>query len=154
MSGFDLVQAALEPLWPAFGEDADETGDVPPMTEGQRAVAFAWVLSGLVDNGGFAAWIESLGHRTPEAKSALAHLGATQYVPLLDEAMRLYPTFAADHPGERLSASEEWTNEEEARLQSLDASFYRLAEGGDLVEHHAAAYVSAHPAEFPARRVD
>ena len=152
MSGSDVVQAALEPLWPAFGED-DETGDVPPMTQGQRAVAYAWVLTGLVDNGGVPAWIESFGHRTPEARSALAHLGATEYVPLLDEVMRLYPTFAADHPSERLSASEAWTDEDEARLQRLDESFHRLAEGGDLVEHHAAGYVSAHPAEFPARRV-
>lgn len=112
-------------------------------------MAFAWVLSGLVDNGGFASWIESIGHRTPEAKAALAYLGASEYVPLLDEATRLYPTFTADDPGERLSASDKWTDEEEARLESLDQSFYRLAEGRDLVAHYAAAYVSSHPGEFP-----
>lgn len=145
----DAVQAALEPLWPAFNSAVDECGDFSVMTEGQRAVAFAWVLSGLVDNGGLASWIESVGHRTPEAKAALAYLGASEYVPLLDEATRLYPTFAADDPDERLSASDEWTDEEEARLERLDQSFYRLAERRDLVAHYAATYVSTHPGEFP-----
>lgn len=150
MSNFDVVQAALEPLWPAFNEAVDETGDFSVMTDGQRAVAFAWVLSGLVDNGGFASWIESIGHRTPEARAALAYLGASEYVPLLDEATRLYPSFAADDPDERLSASDEWTDEGEARLESLDKSFYRLAESRHLIEHYAAAFVSAHPGDFPA----
>jgi hypothetical protein len=150
MSDVDVVEAALEPLWPAFNEAVDETGDFSTMTEGQRAVAFAWVMSGLVDNGGFASWIESAGHRTPEARAALAHLGASEYVPLLDEATRLYPSFSADDPDERLSASEAWTDEDEARLESLDESYYRLAESRDLVAHYAAAYVSAHPGEFPA----
>jgi hypothetical protein len=151
MSDVDAVQAALDPLWPAFNEAVDETGDFSAMTEGQRAVAFAWVLSGLVGNGGFASWIESAGHRTPEARAALAYLGAAEYVPLLDEAMRLYPSFAADDADERLSASEEWTDEEEARLESLDESYYRLAESHDLVTHYATAYVSAHLDEFPTR---
>ena len=149
MSDVDAVQAALEPLWPAFNVAVDETGDFSAMTEGQRAVALAWVLSGLVDNGGFASWIESTGHRTPEAKAALMYLGASEYVPLLDEATRMYPSFAADDPDERLSASEDWTDDEEARLESLDESYYRLAGRRDLVAHYAAAYVSAHPGEFP-----
>jgi len=150
MSDVDAVQRALEPLWPAFNEAADETGDFSTLTEGQRAVAFAWVLSGLVDNGGFASWMESAGHRTLEARAALAHLGAGEYLPLLDEAMRLYPTFAADDPDARLGTSEERTDEEEARLGDLDESYYRLAESRDLIAHHAAAYLSAHPGEFPA----
>ena len=148
MSEVDAVQAALEPLWPAFNEAVDETGDFSAMTQGQRAVAFAWVLSGLVDNGGFASWIESTGHRTPEARDALAYLGASEHVSLLDEATRLYPSFAADDPDERLSASEKWTDEEEARLESLDESFYALSEERDLVRHYASAYVAAHPDEF------
>jgi hypothetical protein len=136
------------------------------MTEGQRAVAFAWVLSGLVDNGGFASWIESIGHRTPEAKAALAYLGASEYVPLLDQATRLYPTFAAIDPDERLSASDQWTDEDEAQLEALDQSFYAPSEKRDLVRHYAAAYVahtqtssstiegnvslSRHPGDIPA----
>ena len=149
MSDVDLVQAALEPLWPAFDEAVDDTGDFSAMTQGQRAVAFAWVMSGLVDNGGFASWIESAGHRTPEARAALAHLGASEYVPLLDEATRLYPGFTADDPGERLRASEAWTDQDEARSERLDESYYRLAASRDLITY-AAAYVSAHPGEFPA----
>jgi hypothetical protein len=147
MNDVDAVQSALEPLWPRFDE-AVETGDFSAMTEGQRAVAFVWVLSGLVDNGGFASWIESMGHRTPEARAALVHLGAAEYLPLLDEAARLYPTCAADDPTTRLSASERWADADEARLERLDEAFYRLAEEHDLVGHFAAAYVSAHPDEF------
>jgi hypothetical protein len=149
MSDDDEVQAALDPLWPAFDEATYETGDFSALTEGQRAVAFAWVLSGLVDNGGFASWIESIGHRTPDAKAALAYLGASEYVPLLDEAMRLYPTFAGTDEVDRLSASDHWTSADEARLDALDESFYALSARRDLVGHYASAYVAAHPAEFP-----
>lgn len=88
MTDVDALQVALEPLWPAFNEAADETGYFTAMTEGQRAVVFAWVLAGSVENGGFPSWIETLGHRTPAAKAALTYLGATEYPPLLDEAMR------------------------------------------------------------------
>ncbi|NEM07153.1 DMP19 family protein [Geodermatophilus normandii] len=148
MSGGDAVQAALERLWPAFNEAVDEIGDFSALTEGQRAVAFAWVLSGLIGNGGFASWIESAGHRTPDAKAALEHLGASEYVTLLEEATRLYPTFAAGDADERLSASDSWTQEDETRLETLDESFYALAEQRDLVEHYAASYVAAYPEDF------
>jgi hypothetical protein len=148
MGDGDAVQTALEPLWPAFNQAVDETEDFSSLTEGQRAVAFAWVLSGLVGNGGFASWIESLGHHTLEARAALSHLGASEYIPLLDEATRLYPTFAAADADERLGASDEWTHEDEARSESLDESFFRLAEDRDLIGHYAAAYVSGHPEEF------
>ena len=150
MDEVDAVQAALEPLWPVFDEAMDVTGDFSAMTEGQRAVAFAWVLSGLVDNGGWASWVESAGHRTAEARAALMCLGAVEYLPLLDEVLRLYPSAAADDPDVRLSASEQWTAAEAARAESLDESFYRLSEAGDLVVHHAARYVAAHPDEFAA----
>lgn len=147
----DAVQAALEPLWPAFNEAADGTGDFSALTEGQRAAAFAWVLSGLVGNGGFPSWMESMGHRTPEAKAALTYLGATDYVPLLDEAMSLYPTYAAADPDGRLSAQDQWTDEDEARFEALDQAFFELESAAetDLVMHYAAAYIAAHPDEFP-----
>ena len=150
MSDVDRVQAALEPLWPAFDEAVDETGDFSALTEGQRAVAFAWVLSVLVDNGGWASWVESAGHRTAEARAALRYLGAVDYLPLLDEVLRVYPRAAANDPDVRLSASEQWTAEEATRDESLGESFYRLSEAGDLVVHHAAGYVAAHPDEFAA----
>jgi hypothetical protein len=148
MSDEAAVQAALEPLWPAFNEALDETGDFSTLTEGQRAVAFAWVLSGLVGNGGFASWIEAAGHRTLEARAALKHLEALEYIPLLDEAARLYPTFAANEADDRLSAGDDWTDEDEARLEGLDESFFALAEERDLVEYYATSYVAAHPEDF------
>jgi len=144
---FETVQRALEPLWPAF-HDAVDTGDFTRLSDGQQAVAFAWVLSGLADNGGFSAWIESMGHRSPEAVRALEFLGAAEYVPLLWTALDLYPTFAGDDPMERLSASEQWTGDDEARLDALEAAFGDLQAQRDLVEHYAAAYVTAHPEEF------
>ena len=150
MDEVDAVQSALEPLWPVFDEAMDVTGDFSAMTEGQRAVAFAWVLSGLVDNGGWPSWVESAGHWTAEARAALVFLGAVEYLPLLDEVLRLYPSAAADDPDVRLSASEQWTAEEATRAESLGESFYRLSEAGDLVVHHAARYVAAHPDEFAA----
>lgn len=150
MGGFDAVQSALEPLWPAFNEAVDGSGDFSAVTEGQRAVAFAWVLSGAVANGGWSSWIESMGHRTPEARDALEFLGASEYVPLLDQIVLLYPTFAADSPTQRLSASEQWTAKQEAKLDALDQAFFRLEADRDLVENYAAAYVTAHPEEFPA----
>ncbi len=123
-------------------------GTSRPLTEGQRAVAFAWVLSGLVGNGGFASWIEAAGHRTLEARAALEHLEALEYIPLLDEAARLYPTFAANEADDRLSAADAWTDEDEARLEGLDESFFALAEERDLVEYYATSYVAAHPEDF------
>jgi hypothetical protein len=149
ISGFDAVETALQPLWPAFDSAVESSGDFSALTEGQRAVAFAWVLSGLVGNGGFASWIESLGDRTPQARAAMEHLGAVEYVALLDEAVRLYPDWAAGTPDERSSAAEAWTDAEQTRLDALDEAFYRLAEERDLVEHYAAGYVTAHPEEFP-----
>ncbi|SNR59549.1 DMP19 family protein [Blastococcus mobilis] len=149
ISGFDAVETALQPLWPAFDHAVESTGDFSTLTEGQRAVAFAWVLSGLVDNGGFASWIESFGDRTPQARAAMEHLGAVEYVALLDEAVRLYPHWAAGTPAERSSAAEGWTDAEEARRDALDEAFYRLAAERNLVEHYAAGYVAAHPEEFP-----
>ncbi len=79
----------------------------------------------------------------------MEHLGAVEYVALLDKAARLYPHCAAGTPGQRSSAAEGWTDEEEALLHALDEAFYRLAEERDLIEHYAAGYVTTHPEEFP-----
>jgi hypothetical protein len=64
--------------------------------------------------------------------------------------MRLYPTYAAADPDERLSASDQWTEEDDARLEVLDQAFYDLSAKRELVMHYAAPYVAAHPDEFPA----
>ena len=147
MTEAHAVELALEPLWPVF-DAAVDSGDFSALTEGQRGVAFAWVLSGLVGNGGFASWVEGLGHRTRDAQDALTVLGAVELVPLLDRVVALYPTAGLDTEDARLSASEQWGDDEEAALDALDEAFYRLQERRHLVDDHAAAYVAAHPAEF------
>ena len=144
----DLVSSALESLWSKF-DTAVESGDFSPLTPGQCGVLFAWVMSGLVDNGGWTSWIESLGHRSNDAATALEHIGAGVFVPLLEDASRLYPTASAHAPEERLSASEAWGTAEEQQLDRLDSQFYAVSVDTDLVQHYAARYVVNHPEEFP-----
>ena len=55
-----LVQRAVECLL----DDPDDDDAFQRLTPQERAAALAWVLAGLVSNGGFEAWVESLGQRT------------------------------------------------------------------------------------------
>jgi hypothetical protein len=55
-----LVQRAVECLL----DDLDDDDAFQRLTPEERAAALAWVLAGLVSNGGFEAWVESLGQRT------------------------------------------------------------------------------------------
>ncbi len=43
VSDVTAVQAALEPLWPAYNEAVHGTGEISAMTKGQCAVILAWV---------------------------------------------------------------------------------------------------------------
>ena len=65
--------------------------------------------------------------------------------------MSLYPTYAAADPDGRLSAQDQWTEEDDARLETLDQAFLDLDSSADtdLVMHYAATYIAAHPGEFP-----
>jgi hypothetical protein len=56
-----LVQRAVEGL---LG-DLDDDAAFQALTPEEQAASLAWVLAGLVSNGGFEAWVESLGQRTP-----------------------------------------------------------------------------------------
>ena len=58
-----LVQRAVECLL----DDLDDDDAFQQLTPEERAAALVWVLAGLVSNGGFEAWVESLGQRTPDA---------------------------------------------------------------------------------------
>jgi hypothetical protein len=58
-----LVQRAVECLL----DDLDDDDAFQRLTPQERAAALAWVLAGLVSNGGFEPWVESLGQRTPDA---------------------------------------------------------------------------------------
>jgi hypothetical protein len=134
-------------VWPAF-RAAAETGDFSAIPAGPRAVAFAWVMSGLVGNGGFSAWVESMGNRTGQLKEALSYLGADEHVAVLDDALAFYPSFDADTEDDRLSGGEDWSEADESRLDTVHAAFVALEERRGLVEHYAAAYLADHPDEF------
>jgi hypothetical protein len=89
-----LVQRAAECLL----EDLDDDAAFQRLTPEERAAALAWVLAGLVGNGGFEAWVESFGQRTLDAVVGLRLLGADAYAGLLEQVARLYRPRAPPMP--------------------------------------------------------
>jgi hypothetical protein len=110
-----LVQRAVECLL----DDLDDDDAFQRLTPEERAAALAWVLAGLVSNGGFEAWVESLGQRTPDAVMGLRLLGADAYAGLLEQVARLYPTAGAADADTRLSAMDDWSDREVSHLEQL-----------------------------------
>jgi hypothetical protein len=140
-----LVQRAVEPLL----EDLDDDEAFGRLTLEERAATLAWVLAGLVGNGGFEAWVESLGQRTPDAVVGLRLLGADAYAGLLEQVARLYPTAGATDADTRLSAMDAWGDREVIQLHDLTQQFLELQQVHDLEEQFVAPYVRAHPRQFP-----
>jgi hypothetical protein len=132
--------------------DDDEAFQLLPLEE--RAATLAWVLVGLVGNGGFEAWVESLGQRTPDAVVGLRLMGADAYAALLEEVARLYPTAGAADPDTRLSAMEAWGDREVSQLHRLTQQFFELQQVHELEEQFVAPFVRAHPRQFPLRVED
>jgi hypothetical protein len=124
------------------------------LTLKERAATLAWVLVGLVGNGGFEAWVESLGQRTPDAVVGLRLMGADAYAALLEEVVRLYPTAGAADPDTRLSAMEAWGDREVSQLHRLTQQFFELQQVHELEEQFVAPFVRAHPRQFPLRVED
>jgi hypothetical protein len=145
-----LVQRAVECLL----EDLDDDEAFQVLTPEERAAALAWVLAGLVGNGGFEAWVESLGQRTPDAVVGLRLLGADPYAALLERVARLYPTAGAADADTRLSAMDDWGDREFSQLHHLTQQFYELQRAHDLEEQYVAPFVRAHPRQFPMRVED
>jgi Domain of unknown function (DUF4375) len=145
-----LVQRAVECLL----DDLDDDDAFQRLTPEERAAALAWVLAGLVSNGGFQAWVESLGQRTPDAVMGLSLLGADAYAGLLEQVARLYPTAGAADADTRLSAMDGWSDLEVSQLEQLTQQFFELQQVHDLEEQFVAPFVRAHPHEFPLRVED
>jgi hypothetical protein len=145
-----LVQRAVECLL----EDLDDDAAFQRLTPEERAAALVWVLAGLVSNGGFEAWVESLGQRTPDAVVGLRMLGADAYAALLEQVARLYPTAGAPDAVSRLSAVDNWGEREVSQLQHLTRQFFELQQAHDLEEQFIAPFVRAHPRQFPLRVED
>jgi hypothetical protein len=140
-----LVQRAVDCLL----EDLDDNAAFQRLTPEERAAALAWVLVGLVGNGGFEAWVESLGQRTPDAVVGLRLLGADAYAGLLEQVARLYPTAGAADADTRLSAMDDWSDREVSHLEQLTQQFFELQQAHDLEERFIAPFVRAHPRQFP-----
>ena len=66
-----LVQRAVECLL----DDLDDDAAFQSLTPEEQAASLAWVLAGLVSNGGFEAWVQFLGQRTPDAVVGLRTVG-------------------------------------------------------------------------------
>jgi hypothetical protein len=130
-------------------EDLDDDEAFGRLTLEERAATLAWVLVGLVGNGGFEAWVESLGQRTPDAVVGLRLLGADAYAGLLEQVARLYPTAGAADPDTRLSAMDAWGDREISQLHRLTQQFFELQQVHDLEEQFVAPFVRAHPRQFP-----
>lgn len=145
-----LVQRAVECLL----EDLDDDSAFQRLTPEERAATLGWALAALVGNGGFEAWVESLGQRTPDAVVGLGLLGADAYAALLEQVARLYPTAGARDAATRLSAMDHWGAREVNRLQHLTQQFFELQQVHDLEEQFIAPFVRAHPRQFPLRAED
>ena len=120
----------------------------------EQAASLAWVLAGLVSNGGFEAWVESLGQRTPDAVVGLRLLGADGYAVLLEQVARLYPTLGAADADTRLSAMDDWGDREVSQLHQLTQQFFELQQAHDLEERFVAPFVRAYPRQVPLRVED
>jgi hypothetical protein len=145
-----LVQRAVECLL----EDLDDDAAFQRLTPEERAAALAWVLAGLVSNGGFEAWVESLGQRTLDAVVGLRMLGADAYAALLEQVARLHPTAGAPDAATRLLAVDNLGEREVSQLQHLTQQFFELQQVHDLEEQFIAPFVRAHPRQFPLRVED
>jgi hypothetical protein len=145
-----LVQRAVECLV----EDLDDDEGFGRLTLEEQAATLAWVLVGLVNNGGFEAWVESLGQRTPDALVGLRLMGADAYAELLEQVARLYPTAGAADPDTRLSAMDAWGDREVGQLHRLTRQFFELQQVHDLEAQFVAPFVRAHPRQFPLRVED
>ena len=89
-----LVQRAVEGLL----DELDDDAAFQALTPEQQAASLAWVLAGLVSNGGFEAWVKSLGQRTPEAVAGLRLMGADEYMRCLRSWHGCIPSWARPMP--------------------------------------------------------
>jgi hypothetical protein len=81
-------------------------------------------------------------------------MGADEYVGLLEQLARLYPTLGAADADTRLSAMDAWGDREVGQLHQLTQQFLELQQAHDLERQFVAPFVRAHPRQFPLRVED
>jgi aspartate aminotransferase-like enzyme len=141
---FVTVQAAVQPLWTAYFEEPDR------LTPVQSALVHIWATLGMVDNGGLVHFFDTIGDRGTAVVTGFRALGLTEYADIIERTLRLYPAAAVGDPDERLRAQAAWEEggTEETELGALDDQAIRISHSRQ-VERAAAAFVRAHPDDFP-----
>lgn len=139
------VQAAVQPLWTAYFEEPDR------LTPAQSALVHVWATLGMVDNGGLVHFVDTTGDRGTAVVAGFRALGLDDYADIIERTLRLYPAASAGDPDERLRAQDAWEEggAEETELNALDDQAIRFSHSRQ-VERAAAAFVRAHPDDFPA----
>lgn len=130
-------------------DDLDDDTSFAQLSSVEAAGALAWALDGLVRNGGFEAWMESLGQRTDAAIAALQSIGAIQHAELLLDVRRLFPTANEADADARLSAMATWTAAEVSSFHDLNEAYFHLGRTQDLIGRYLAPFIVSHPREFP-----
>jgi hypothetical protein len=130
-------------------DDLDDDASFAKLSSVEAAGALAWALDGLVRNGGFEAWMESLGRRTDAAIDVLQFMGAIQHAELLLDVRRLFPSANEPDADTRLSAMATWTAAELSSFHDLNQAYFRLTKTQDLIDRYLAPFIRSHPREFP-----
>jgi len=146
-----LVLLTYERLYRGSESTADPDRLLRALPNGQWALLVLNVLQGLVENGGFALFLHSSGGLLEDVVAAARFVEAEPYVPLLRDAVALFPAGLPHDEYERDVVLGAWSGEPgaTAALTRLDERFAAVthASATDLVGH-ALAYVERHPEEF------
>jgi hypothetical protein len=105
------VSAAVEHLFPTY---LRQPGSLTPM---QQAVLDTWVLSGVVGNGGFDAWVRSNGHRAKQTIEGLRLLGQGAVADVVTTAITITGALEDRTAGD--AAIDGLSEEDYARLDGL-----------------------------------
>ena len=141
MRDFDFVEEHLSPLWGR---------DLADLREEQAIALLVCSSTGLIENGGFAALVESLGGAAAKAADAFREVGLTGRADAVAEGLALFPRYAHPDPTARLSLPLSRRLGASARLDKADAYFYAL-DDAEAVDRAVAAYMRSHPDAFPPR---
>ena len=139
MRDFEFVESRLSPLWER------DPGD---LRHEQAVALLVWSATGLVENGGFAALVESLGSEGAQAADAFREVGLDGRAEAVAHGLALFPRYAHPEPSMRLSLPLSRRPGAGARLDEADADFHALDEA-EAVDRAVAAYMRSRPDAFP-----
>ena len=139
MREFDVVEGQLSPLWER---------DRAHLRREQAVALLVWSATGLVENGGFAALVESFGPDAAQVADAFRESGLPQRAEVVSAGLALFPRHGHPDPSVRLSLPLMRRRRARARLDEVEAAFYALDQA-EPVDSAVAAYLRSHPDAFP-----